>query len=83
MTGTKTSFEFISVDHWMESVKLHGGIYPKNILPRDSSRDDPTAFTVRKSFSAWWAIWRDNRGRKEDLDGNWLDNVVVDASLCL
>jgi hypothetical protein len=83
VTSTKTSFESISIDHWMEGVKLYGGIDPDNTLPRGSNRDDPTAFTFRKSFSAWWAIWRDNRGRKEDLDVTWLDEVAADAPLSL
>jgi hypothetical protein len=65
-------FESIDVKDWMEAIS--GYINPDKTLPRGSNVDDPTAFTFRKTFSAWWNIWRDNRLSSVD-DLGWADEV--------
>ncbi|OAL25150.1 hypothetical protein AYO22_05027 [Fonsecaea multimorphosa] len=58
-TGKKTKFQPITLADWME--RISANIDPEGRLPRGASPDDTTAFTFRKSFGAWWSIWRDNR----------------------
>jgi hypothetical protein len=78
-TGVETAFEPITIDQWMEVVRIHGFTDPDKLLPRGSRKDDPTAFTFRKSFGAWWAIWSDNEVRKEYADDSWLDEIQPDV----
>ena len=33
---------------------------PEARLPKGADPEDPTSFTFRKSFGAWWNLWRDN-----------------------
>jgi len=51
-------FQPVLTEEWMERVSPFVDV-DKN-LPRGSSKDDPTTFTFRKSFTAWWNLWRDN-----------------------
>lgn len=81
VTGLGTSFQPISVDAWMEGIKPF--IDPESTLPRGSTEDDPTAFTFRKSFGAWWAIWNDNRHREDIVDDHWADEVMSDRAKTL
>lgn len=52
-------FDPFTIDEWMSRVSA--SIPVDNTLPRGSSKDDPTTFTFRKSFTAWWNLWRDSR----------------------
>lgn len=62
LSGRQCKFETISIDDWMlgASAILHVDA----TLPRGSNNDNPALFTFRRSFSAWWNLWRDS---KEDL----------------
>ncbi|KAJ9614231.1 hypothetical protein H2200_002367 [Cladophialophora chaetospira] len=51
-------FEPSTIDEWMS--KASASIPVDDTLPRGSSKDDPTTFTFRKSFTAWWNLWRDS-----------------------
>lgn len=59
VSGKKTTFVPVSVDDWMKGISSY--VNPENKLPRGARNDDPTSFTFRKSFGAWWNIWKDNR----------------------
>jgi hypothetical protein len=69
-------FESISIAEWMENINEY--IDPEGLLPRGASADDPTTFTFRKTFSAWWNIWRDNRASLIASDLEWADDVYPD-----
>ncbi|KAH8645709.1 hypothetical protein BX600DRAFT_534087 [Xylariales sp. PMI_506] len=58
-TGKPSGFQPVTIDEWMQGVSRI--VDPESRLPRGSSLDDPTTFSFRKSFGAWWSIWRDNR----------------------
>jgi hypothetical protein len=57
-------FEPATIDEWMSLV--NASIPVDDTLPRGSQKDDPTTFTFRRSFTAWWKLWRDSL---EDLEG--------------
>jgi hypothetical protein len=68
----KVDFEPVSIDDWMIGITPFIGDPSTRMLPRGASVDDPTAFTFRKSFGAWWNIWKDNR-TDLTLDSSWAD----------
>jgi len=70
-TGKKTEFQSVTIDSWMERISKY--IDPEGTLPRGASPDDTTTFTFRKSFGAWWNIWRDNRFLNTKDDSLWAD----------
>jgi hypothetical protein len=70
-TGKKTEFQAVTIDEWME--RISASIDPQGRLPRGTSPDDTTSFTFRKSFGAWWSIWRDNRISKAKKGTQWAD----------
>lgn len=51
-------FRPVTIDQWMEGASAW--INVDDTLPRGSTKHDPTSFTFRKSFSAWWRLWRDS-----------------------
>ena len=66
VTGRPARFVPVDIDTWMAGVKA-AGIDPEARLPRGAAADDDTSFTFRKSFGAWWALWRD--GGAEMIEG--------------
>ena len=58
VTGKPARFVPIDIDTWMAGAKA-AGIDPEARLPRGATADDGTSFTFRKTFGAWWALWRD------------------------
>jgi hypothetical protein len=56
--GVPARFDPLTIDEWMS--RAAASIPVDNTLPRGSSKDDPTTFTFRKSFTAWWNLWRDS-----------------------
>jgi hypothetical protein len=73
-TGKNVKFESISIGDWMTGISAH--LNPDNTLPRGSDPNDPTTFTFRQSFGAWWNIWNDNEKVEQDL--SWADEVYPD-----
>jgi hypothetical protein len=73
-------FESIDIKDWMEAVSAY--INPDNMLPRGAHVDDPTAFTFRKTFGAWWSIWKDNKVSNAD-DLSWADEVYPTRPMSL
>lgn len=59
VTGNEAKFVPISQDTWFEGAKS-AGINPDARMPRGVDPNDPATFTFRKTFGAWWNIWRDN-----------------------
>lgn len=66
-------FEPFTIDEWMS--RASASIPVDNTLPRGSSKDDPTTFTFRKSFTAWWNLWRDSC---EDMNAAKEDEKLAD-----
>jgi hypothetical protein len=79
VSSCPTSFEEISVETWIEEVHASFEIDPDTTLPRQATNalDNPARFTFRKSFAAWWALWRDNKGQFQDrIESNsWADSI--------
>lgn len=65
-TGITARFEPITIEQWMDGVAAY--LNPDDMLPRGASRSDPTAFSFRKSFSAWWALWDANTNANQHDD---------------
>jgi hypothetical protein len=65
VTGKKARFLQITHDQWFENASK-SGVEPDKPLPRGASPDDQATFTFRKTFSAWWNMWRDNVAEVED-----------------
>lgn len=64
VSGKEVEFVPVSIDDWMTSISVIRN--PDGPLPRTANPDDPTVFTFRKSFSAWWNLWKDNRRDAEE-----------------
>jgi hypothetical protein len=77
VSGKKTEFIPITVDEWMTNISSH--INPEARLPWGASEDDPTTFTFRKSFGAWWSIWKDNREFPKRKDTVYLASFDIDS----
>jgi hypothetical protein len=77
VSGKKTEFIPITVDEWMTNISSH--INPEARLPWGAPEDDPTTFTFRKSFGAWWNIWKDNREFPKREDTVYLASVDIDS----
>lgn len=58
-TGKEARFIPVTQDQWFAGA-VSKGIDPEAKLPRGVQQDDPATFTFRKTFGAWWNIWRDN-----------------------
>jgi hypothetical protein len=58
-TGKKARFQPLSQEHWFAGATKKG-IAVDAVMPASASADDPAVFTFRKTFGAWWNMWRDN-----------------------
>ncbi|KAL6806369.1 hypothetical protein GGI42DRAFT_341633 [Trichoderma sp. SZMC 28013] len=72
VTGKKAQFKSITTSAWMEAIS--GYVDPERRLPRGADPTDPTSFTWRKSFGAWWNLWKDQKEKKTE-DMTWADEV--------
>ncbi|UKZ80235.1 hypothetical protein TrVFT333_007992 [Trichoderma virens FT-333] len=72
VTGKKVQFRSITTSQWMEAISAH--IDPDRRLPGGADPTDSTSFTFRKSFGAWWNIWKDQKEKKSE-DMAWADEV--------
>ncbi|KKO98549.1 NmrA family protein [Trichoderma harzianum] len=72
VTGKKAQFKSITTSAWMEAISGH--VDPDRRLPRGADPTDPTSFTFRKSFGAWWNIWKEQKEKKIE-DMAWADEV--------
>ena len=61
MTGKKARFVSIPQEKWFEGAAAKFPVDQKFPVGKAADDDDAT-FTFRKTFSAWWSMWRDNRG---------------------
>lgn len=75
VSGKKAGFIPITVDEWMTNMSAH--INPEARLPWGASEEDPATFTFRKSFGAWWNIWKDNRRFPQRQDTIYLASVDI------
>ncbi len=71
-------FESSTIEEWMTAASA--SVPVDDTLPRGSRKDDPTTFTFRKSFAAWWSLWRDSL---EDIEAakeavEWADRYHPD-----
>ncbi|KAF2807119.1 NAD(P)-binding protein [Mytilinidion resinicola] len=57
-TGMQAVFRDVTKEEWFEGIK--GYIDPEERMPRGVAEDDETATTLRKSFGAWWDLWKFN-----------------------
>lgn len=75
-TGMSVQFKSITIEEWMNGVAAY--VNPDDMLPRGASRSDSTAFSFRKSFSAWWELWNANRydDHLADIDNAWADEQL-------
>lgn len=58
-TGKDARFQPVTQDAWFAAAASKG-IDPEAKIPRGVHSDDTATFTFRKTFGAWWNIWRDN-----------------------
>lgn len=77
VSGKRAEFVPITVDEWMTNISAH--INPDGRLPWGASDVDPATFTFRKSFGAWWNIWKDNRKFPKREDTIYLDSGDIDS----
>jgi len=73
-------FNPITIGEWMSHASASMPV--DNVLPRGSSKDDPTTFTFRRSFTAWWNLWRESQedvGAAEDA-GRWADEYYPERA---
>lgn len=69
VTGKEAVFHELTQNQWFQVMSAY--VDPEAKLPRGVDEKDPTAFTFRKTFGAWWNLWHDNietwtrRGRGE------------------
>jgi hypothetical protein len=74
VSGKKTKFIPITVDEWMTNISAH--IDPESRVPWGAP-EDPTNFTFRKTFGAWWNIWRDNKEIPKREDTIYLSSADI------
>ncbi|KAF2209953.1 hypothetical protein CERZMDRAFT_46186 [Cercospora zeae-maydis SCOH1-5] len=61
VTGKQARFVSIPQEKWFEGAAAKFPVDKKLPVGKASDYDDAT-FTFRQTFSAWWSMWRDNRG---------------------
>lgn len=59
VTGKTARFQPLSQEQWLEGAAKAGAPVDA-AMPIGSSADDEATFTFRKTFGAWWNMWRDN-----------------------
>ncbi len=57
-TGKDAVFKDLTQEEWFN--RLLGYINPDSRMPQGVAADDETATTFRKSFGAWWNLWKFN-----------------------
>jgi uncharacterized protein YbjT (DUF2867 family) len=57
-TGKRAVFRDLTADEWFEGLSSY--INPDVRMPKGAAEDDESATTFRKSFSAWWNLWKYN-----------------------
>jgi hypothetical protein len=63
-TGKKAKFQPVSMEQWFEGATKKG-IDPEAKMPAGCKDEDEATFTFRKTFGAWWSMWRDNTHENE------------------
>lgn len=76
VTGKAARFVQVDIEAWMDGAKA-AGIDPEARLPRGATSDDETSFSFRKTFGAWWALWRDGASEIQGVDGETLADEVI------
>lgn len=59
VTGKGARFQPLSQEEWFAGA-AKGGVPVDAAMPATARADDPATFTFRKTFGAWWNMWRDN-----------------------
>lgn len=67
VTGKKARFQPLSQEEWFAGA-AKSGVPVDAAMPASARADDPAVFTFRKTFGAWWNMWRDNT-RETELPG--------------
>ncbi|KAF2492945.1 NAD(P)-binding protein [Lophium mytilinum] len=57
-TGLEAVFRDLTKEEWFEGIK--GYVDPDERMPKGVAEDDETATTFKKSFGAWWDLWKFN-----------------------
>lgn len=75
-TGKRATFKNVTQDQWFEDIKS-SYVDPEIKMPRGVDPNDKTAFTFRKTFGAWWNLWKDviRHHEEEKLINSWSDRV--------
>lgn len=55
-TGKKAVFKDVTQEEWFEGISSY--VNPDIKLPRGVDPSEKTAFTFRKTFGAWWNVWK-------------------------
>lgn len=58
VTGKKAVFRDVSQEEWFEGMKGYADAEAR--IPIGADAEDETAITFRKSFGAWWNLWKFN-----------------------
>ena len=76
-TGNEAVFHDLTQEEWFE--KLRPYVDAESRLPKGVSLDDRTAFTFRRTFGAWWNLWKDGDNirdkEQEKRNRDWSDKV--------
>lgn len=59
VTGKRARFQPLSQDEWFAGA-AKAGVPVDAAMPATARADDPAVFTFRRTFGAWWNMWRDN-----------------------
>jgi hypothetical protein len=57
-TGKDAVFKDLTQEQWFDGIAEY--INPDVRMPKGAASDDETATTFRKSFGAWWNLWKFN-----------------------
>jgi hypothetical protein len=76
-TGKKAVFKDLTQDEWFERLRVYKD--PEGKFPDTGVPNDDTTFTWRKTFGAWWNLWKYNdriRDHKKEAEAAaWSDEV--------
>lgn len=59
VTGKSARFQPVTQEQWFEGA-AKSGLNPDAVMPSTAKADDSAVFTFKKTFGAWWNMWRDN-----------------------
>lgn len=68
-TGKQAVFKDLTQDEWFDRVRVYKD--PEVKFPESGIPDDDTTFTFRKTFGAWWNLWKYNdriRDSKSEME---------------